>query len=50
MSHRQSNCIDPCLDSDGPAAVNQQAEKVLSPQFGTGVDQVWQKFAVDAFS
>ena len=37
LIHPQLKCIYPCLDFDGDADVNQQAEKVLSPRFGTGL-------------
>jgi hypothetical protein len=35
LSHPELKFIYPCLDFDGDAAVNKQAEEVLSPRFGT---------------
>ena len=37
LNHPQLKFIYPCLDFDGTAVVNQLAEKVLSPRFGTGL-------------
>ncbi len=37
LNHPQLKFIYPCLDFDGDAVVNQLAEKVLSPRFGTGL-------------
>lgn len=37
LNHPRLKFIYPCLDLNGDAAINQQAEKVLSPRFGTGL-------------
>ena len=37
LGHPTLKCIYPCLDFDGEAAVNKEAEKVLSSRFGTNL-------------